>query len=266
MTRLALLMGARTADRLDIEGNPMAARMKKAVAILRKLRIAAGSLLNRMRPSRMHRAFPGGDRRLYQEKLFPFSIPAGARVLDIGSGPVPFHRATVLCERFLGPTGHRRGDVRTGGLPMVVADIHQLPFRDQAFDFVYCAHVLEHVVDPVLACREMMRIGRRGYLETPNFMKDTLFCQAELVEHRWHTVAAGKSLFFFEYTERERRGICSGAWHDIIWSRFRHPLQEAFIENQDLFNTMFSWEGPFAVHAVDHAGHMQSALPGEAEG
>jgi len=171
--------------------------MKKITALLQKLCTATRSFMKRMGPSRMRKVFPGGDRRLYQEKLIPFQIPVGSRVLDIGSGPVPFYRATVLCERFLGPTGHRQGEVRTGGLPMVVADIHDLPFQDRSFDFIYCAHVLEHVKDPVTACREMMRVGRRGYLETPNFMKDILFCQAEIVEHRWHTIAAGKSLFFF---------------------------------------------------------------------
>ena len=238
--------------------------MKKLIKILATLGTDAGALLKRLGPSRMHRAFPGGDRRLYQKKSVPFNIPAGARVLDIGSGPAPFHRATILCERYLEPTGHRRGDVKTGGLPLVVADIHDLPFRDAAFDFVYCAHVLEHVADPLQACREMMRVGRRGYLETPNFMKDTLFCQAEAMGHRWHTVAAGGTLFFFEYTDRERRGIGSRAWHDLLWSRFHHPLQEAFIENQDLFNTMFLWEEPFSVQVVDRAGRLRGTWPVEA--
>jgi len=37
-----------------------------------------------------------------------------------------------------------------------------MPFPDKSFDFVYCAHVLEHVDDPIRACREIMRVGKRG--------------------------------------------------------------------------------------------------------
>lgn len=208
----------------------------------------------RFRPGKIKDVFGDGSRQRYQEKLINFDIPAKARVLDIGSGPAPFQGATVLCERYLGETVHRRGVVKRHGLPMVVADIHALPFGCKAFDFVYCAHVLEHVDNPIQACMEIMRVGRRGYLETPNFMKDVLFCQAGIMNHRWHTVAAGDALFFFEYTPRELEGIRSSSWYDMIWSRYYHPIHDAFIENQDVFNTMFLWSDKFNVQVVTAKG------------
>jgi hypothetical protein len=78
-------------------------------------------------------------------------------------------------------------------------------------------------------------------------MKDSLFCWAKKMSHRWHTVAIDKVLCFFEYSDREARGIECSAWSDIIFGDQYHPLQEAFIDHQDLFNTMFYWQDKFEV-------------------
>ena len=43
-----------------------------------------------------------------------------------------------------------------------------LPFADKAFDFVYCRHVLEDLYNPFLMCREMSRVAKAGYIETPS--------------------------------------------------------------------------------------------------
>lgn len=206
------------------------------------------------RPAKVRKALPEGSRYLYQKKFINFNIPKNAKVLDIGSGPVPFPGATVLCERYLNNTVHRYGKVITNDIPIVQADISALPFPDKKFDFVYSAHVLEHVDDPIQACREIMRVGKRGYLETPNFMKDTLFCYAELMHHRWHTIASGNTIFFFEYNSRQLKGIRSSAWNDMIWSKYHNRLQDALLDNMDLFNTMFLWEDKFEVQVVTQDG------------
>jgi SAM-dependent methyltransferase len=50
------------------------------------------------------------------------------------------------------------GDIRaTDGIRM---DVHELPFKDQSFDFVYCSHVLNMVRDDVQALRELKRVLR----------------------------------------------------------------------------------------------------------
>jgi hypothetical protein len=43
---------------------------------------------------------------------------------------------------------------------------------------VHCSQVLECVKDSLAACREIMRVGKRGYIETPTLGKDTLFAWA----------------------------------------------------------------------------------------
>lgn len=209
-----------------------------------------------LKPAQVKKAFPNGSRHLYQKKFIHFNIAKNANVLDIGSGPTPFPGATVLCERHLDNTVHRYGEVITRGLPIIQADINALPFSDKRFDFVYCAHVLEHVENPIQACKEMIRVGKRGYLETPNFMKDVLFCHAELMHHRWHTIVAGNTIFFFEYNDRQLKGIRSSAWKDLIWSKYSNRLQDALVDNIDIFNTMFLWDDKFDIQVVTQNGEI----------
>jgi SAM-dependent methyltransferase len=44
----------------------------------------------------------------------------------------------------------------------VKADICQLPFQENEFDFILCNHVLEHIPDDITAMREMYRVLKPG--------------------------------------------------------------------------------------------------------
>ncbi len=210
-------------------------------------RLLAGRLPARVEIHERRRQWPGQEGRFgYQNRYTHFKISSDERVLDLGCGGYPFAYATVLVERFLETSRHRHETLATDGKPLVVADIHRLPFADRSFDFVYCSHVLEHVESPRDACAEIMRVGKRGFVETPTMAKDALFAWAKDM-HKWHVVAIGQSLCFFEYSQRQLNGIGSSAWKDLILSRWYHPLQEAFYDNQDLFNVMFTWSERFSV-------------------
>lgn len=88
-------------------------------------------------------------------------IPDGAKVLEIGPGHVPFPKATEFVD----------WDAK-GSLP---GPVHQvdlgsdpLPFKNKSFDFIYCRHVLEDMFNPFPLCKEMSRVGKAGYIETPS--------------------------------------------------------------------------------------------------
>lgn len=111
---------------------------------------------------------------LHPQSLAALILPSW-RVLDVGSGDNPYPRADVLVdylpktlEAASGVTHENpTGTIVTLGKGFVVGSAHALPFKSNSFDFAIARHVLEHVDDPELACRELSRVARAGYLETP---------------------------------------------------------------------------------------------------
>jgi SAM-dependent methyltransferase len=90
---------------------------------------------------------------------------AGADVLDVGGGPGYFADAFLDAgARYAGidpDVGElsARGQV---GVNTLRASGLQLPFAAASFDIAYSSNVLEHVPDPELMAREMLRVTRPG--------------------------------------------------------------------------------------------------------
>lgn len=91
-------------------------------------------------------------------------------VLDVGSGDKPHWRADIFVDAMIDDSHSSQrsagGSVAIVG-PLFQADLADLPFRDKIFDYVICSHVLEHVIDPISCIYEMVRVGKRGYIELP---------------------------------------------------------------------------------------------------
>lgn len=196
------------------------------------------------------------NRYEYQKNYIQHQFKEEEKVLDIGSGGDPFPFATVLADKFINPSIHRSSKFKSDGKPVYVCDITNMPFDDKEFDYVVASHILEHVDDPIAACRELQRVGKAGYIESPAFMKDALFSWAK-GRHKWQILLQGNTLFFFEYTERQKEGINSDAWERLIFSTLYSPLQKAFRDNHDIFNTMFEWEDTFDIVVVKKDGEIQ---------
>jgi uncharacterized protein YbaR (Trm112 family)/SAM-dependent methyltransferase len=111
-------------------------------------------------------------------------------VLDIGSGHNPHPRADVLCDRYIDDDTERAGAIKADR-PLIVADAHDLPFKDQAFDYVVTSHIIEHMEDPVRFCRELMRVARAGHIASPSEMAEKLFYWPF---HRWYVNKIGDTL------------------------------------------------------------------------
>jgi ubiquinone/menaquinone biosynthesis C-methylase UbiE len=89
-------------------------------------------------------------------------IKDGAKVLEIGPGHSPFSKATNFC----GWTMEEKG--RLPNYKTANASTEKLPYKDKEFDFVYCRHVIEDLWNPVNALKEISRITKAGYIETPS--------------------------------------------------------------------------------------------------
>lgn len=192
------------------------------------------------------------SRFLYQSRFFDFGIQPGWKVLDIGSGHDPFPMATHLADRAIQDNQLGRGGApfkALQGRPVFECSVEKMPFSDKEFDFVFCSHVLEHVEDPDQACRELMRVARRGYIETPTPGKDLFFDYARVSNHRWAVEWSCDRLVFNQYTPRQIQGLSC----DLLNQFLENPQsdrEKAFSAlmflKADRINTMLLWQDQFA--------------------
>lgn len=200
---------------------------------------------------------PELDRYSYQINYVNFSIKLGEKVLDIGSGGYPFPLATHLADLYEGSTTHRAEELKRDNRPLTCCSVEQTPFQDKEFDFVYCSHVLEHVSDPAKACREIMRIGKRGYIETPSKLSDVMFNFTKLHDHhKWHVQLLSNTLIFLEWQDAERRDLGTDHFFHQFHSKWGNPFQELVHKNRDLFVNMLLWEEKFNYIVIDKNGEI----------
>ena len=199
------------------------------------------------------------DRYLaYQRRFIQFDIRAGERVLDVGSGGYPFPHATHLADLYMSGTSHRSEPLCRGTLPLQQCDLERLPYADHTFDFVYCSHVLEHVKDPAKACEELMRVGKRGYIETPTRLSDVMFNFTRLRDHhKWHVSCVGGALIFMPWEERERRDTQINEFFLMAHSKYKNAFQELLHGHRDLFVNMLLWKERFVYYVFDQEGRLR---------
>ena len=206
-------------------------------------------------PSAMLREHPVANSWTHQNENMHWDFPPGARVLDVGSGGWPFRHATHLVDRHPGDTTHRHEPLVRDHRPLIAADLHQLPFANQSFDFIFCSHVLEHMKEPGNAMREMQRVGRRGYIETPTRLSDVLLNFTGLPDHhRWHTLLLGRTLLLIEWRDEERRSMGTNAFFNLLHSLYHNPVQDLFEANRDMFAVQLFWEKTLDFLVLDQRG------------
>ncbi len=204
----------------------------------------------------VYQQFPQDRCTLYQARHFNFIIHPNERVLDVGSGNHPFPRATHLVDLTTSDHGYGRAGQpfqELSGVPVTECNVEKMPFSDKEFDFVYCSHVLEHVSSPERACEELMRVGKRGFIETPTRAKDIFLNTAKISNHLWHVEAVQSTLRFTRYREGEVEGLKS----DILMSMNcspQTPREKAFaalmLLKSEVLNTMFCWEDRFRYEVI----------------
>lgn len=183
------------------------------------------------------------------------------KVLDIGGWAHPFERADYVVDALSFET---RGKVGQLGVPerftkdtWVEWDIcnrKPWPFKDKQFDFVICSHVLEDIRDPLWVCSEMVRVSKRGYIETPTRAAELLYGVQSyeftgFQHHRWFVEDVDGQLFFTQKTpiaHIEQRGfylIHTDTIMRFFWNDSFH-FEEKFA-GVDKFSTgdkMLSWK------------------------
>lgn len=122
------------------------------------------------------------NRFLWAIRKLSLPVNKNSIVLDVGSGGNPHPRSDVLLDRVLGAE-HRSGTPMVIDRLTVLGDANKLPFKDKSFDFIIASHILEHMENPEIFISELMRVGKAGYIETPNFICERLTpCLAHCLE------------------------------------------------------------------------------------
>ncbi len=155
-------------------------------------------------------------------------------VLEIGSGHNPKTRSNVLCDKFIEDDEQRGGKI-IADRPIVAADGQFLPFADNAFDYVICSHVLEHVEDPRQLISELMRVANRGYIETPSEIGERIYGWHY---HNWIVNLINNRLILQQNNASPQFGqlFHTLAAKDKYWKRFH-------ITHHSLFLVQYEWEG-----------------------
>jgi len=159
--------------------------------------VSSGQYIHGTAPSEQERL--AGLNRMTNAAFIRFlDVPAGARVLEVGSGlgllAVEVANAAagaqvvgveISAAQIAAAPAHKR-------VTYVQGDAHTLEFPDGSFDLVYARYLLEHVADPQRVVREMHRVtkagGRAGVCENDvSLMRFDPPCPA--FERAWQTFA-----------------------------------------------------------------------------
>lgn len=109
--------------------------------------------------------------RLLQEKRYN-------KVLDYGCGKVAIKYATHACD-----IQDLSEHYRLKGISFFISGDLSI-FSDWQFEFVFASHIAEHIEDPTCFCRELMRIGKSGFIEVPTPLFDNLI-YGNRAAHKW---------------------------------------------------------------------------------
>src|SRR5690349_8620896 len=173
-------------------------------------------------------------------------IPDDAQVLDIGGWAKPLPRADWVVDlepyETRGLYGSESGDPERFSsdtwIQRDICDPEPLPFDDGHFDFVVCAHTLEDVRDPLQVCREMVRVGKAGYVETPSRLEEQIYgLQGPWTgwsHHRWLVEVTGNRVEFVF-----KPHVVNGRESDRFPPEFEETLTP-----EDRVETLW-WEGGF---------------------
>jgi SAM-dependent methyltransferase len=186
--------------------------------------------------------------------------PSERRVLDVGSGHRPHEDATHLVDLLPEDNTERGKPMKHVGLPLIVATVESLPFKDKTFDYVYASHVLEHTHRPEAACKELMRIARAGYIETPSPFYEQGYnypnSQRGWPFHRWFVyLGEGDTLTFEAKTAQTIDEFCDcrhGQFIKRIYRSMKDLNQLHGVLPRECNYTVLHWKEGFRFEVKQH--------------
>lgn len=124
-------------------------------------------------------------------------IKPKGKILDIGSGNYPFIKEGLditYIDKYPNENISRKSNfVEVPGL--IKMDIEDMfSFKNKNFDYVIAGDVIEHTKNPVKACKEIIRVGKAGWIRCPTVLWEILFGRKY---HLWATNLINNILIFY---------------------------------------------------------------------
>lgn len=170
----------------------------------------------------------GVPRHRWQDTLIENSIPAGASVLDLGCGEGDLLRRLMRDKQVRGQGVEMDFDAVlaciANQIPVFQANLDEglTGFANHSFDFVILEETVQTLHRPLRILKEMLRVGRRGFVSFPNFgcwnvrlslaMKGRMPVTDELPYHWYDTPNIHLLTLedFFSWTRENRVKVTSG--------------------------------------------------------
>jgi hypothetical protein len=185
-------------------------------------------------------------------------VDSQALVLEVGSGGNPFPRANVLLDAYE-VTRERHYAPLVQDRPIVLGLIEDMPFRDDAFDFVIACHVVEHSSDIGACLRELQRVARAGYIECPDAFFERI---NPYKDHQYEVTVRDGALV----TRRKRSWIRDAELVEL----YEHQVQpspkwkEQFRQNPFAFHARYFWSRDTGgIRHIDLTPAEEQSLPFE---
>jgi 2-polyprenyl-3-methyl-5-hydroxy-6-metoxy-1,4-benzoquinol methylase len=112
---------------------------------------------------------PISENRLWSSCNWNPESLRGARVLEVGSGAGRFTEvlartgaSVVSCDYSSAVDANYKNNGHQSNVHILQADLYDLPFDDESFDFVLCYGVLQHTPDPEDAFKKIFKKCKKG--------------------------------------------------------------------------------------------------------
>ena len=209
------------------------------------------------------------------------------KILELGPGKQPIDFATDFCGR----GDHEEKDFKN----YKTCDFNhdKLPYEDNEFDFVYARHVIEDLYNPFNLLKEMSRVAKKGYIETPSPLAEcsqlcSINVKGELAgyrgycHHRWLVWNNGKGLQLIEkfpmidqlkYDDKAMNNVLQDPiywgtfyfWKDKIeYNMIKHGIGQDYLVNNpdDYFKKLTRG----MLEGAGCSGHYKKLISGETNG
>lgn len=161
-------------------------------------------------------------------------VPKNFLVLEIGSGGNPYYRSNILIDKYL-DTKERHWAPLVKDRKVILGSGEYLPFKNKSFDFIIASHVLEHSSQPELFIKEMMRVGKSGYIETPHAFFERI---NPYDDHRSEIYFKDNTLFI----KKKTKSIVDKELNNLYEHKSKKIISEKVIPSDpEVFHTRLFW-------------------------